>query len=177
MKGLIVATDGFEDSEFSYPYYRMQEADWEVDVVTPEGREIEGKHGYTWEGDWSFDEKEASWWADEYDALVIPGGRSPERLRTEAPEAADIAAAFDERDKPIAAICHGLQTLISADVLEGREVTGYWTLEVDIENAGATYVDEPAVVDDNLVTARVPDDLPTFTREFFEMTEAEPVPA
>ncbi|MDY6765112.1 MAG: DJ-1/PfpI/YhbO family deglycase/protease, partial [Halobacteria archaeon] len=151
MTGLIITTDGFEDSEFSYPFYRLQEEGFEVDVVTPEGREVEGKHGYTFEADFGFDEYEPSEWADEYDFLVIPGGRAPERLRLEAPVASDIVEAFDEVGKPIASICHGAQLLISAGILEGREVTGYWSLEVDIENAGATFFDEEVVVDDALL--------------------------
>ncbi|MFB6195890.1 MAG: type 1 glutamine amidotransferase domain-containing protein [Haloplanus sp.] len=177
MKGLVIATDGFEDSEFSYPYRRLQEESWDVDVATPDGDAIEGKHGYTFEADWSIDEHTADWWADEYDLLVIPGGGSPESLRTEAPEAAEMVAAFDDRDKPIAAICHGAQLLISADVLAGRQATGYWPLEVDIENAGATYVDESVVVDGNLVTSRVPDDLPAFMSETLSVVEAAAVPA
>ncbi|WP_435096761.1 type 1 glutamine amidotransferase domain-containing protein [Halarchaeum sp. P4] len=162
MKALVVATDGFEDSEFSYPYYRLQEDSWEVDVATPDGDAVEGEYGYTFDADHAIDERSPSAFADEYDLLVVPGGDSPEALRTEAPEAADVVASFDEHDVPIAAICHGAQLLISADVLEGRRATGYWTLEVDIQNAGAEYVDEAVVADGNLVTSRVPDDLPAF---------------
>lgn len=171
MKALIITTDGFEDSEFSYPYYRLQEAGYEVDIAAPEASEITGKHGYVFEADFALDEFEPSWWADEYDLLVIPGGSAPENLRTEAPIAADIVWAFDEADQPIAAICHGAQLLISADVLEGREVTGYWSLQVDIENAGATYLDEEVVWDDNFITSRVPADLPAFMRTVFEFME------
>ncbi|MFB6253131.1 MAG: type 1 glutamine amidotransferase domain-containing protein [Halobacteriaceae archaeon] len=171
MKSLIITTDGFEDSEFSYPYYRLQEEGYTVDVVTPEGKTVEGKHGYTFDADYSVDEFSATTWADKYDHLVIPGGNAPERLRTEEPKAADIVAAFDTADQPISAICHGAQLLISADILTGRDITGYWTLEVDIENAGATYHDEEVVVDDNLVTSRVPRDLPRFMKETFELIE------
>ncbi|MFB6102449.1 MAG: DJ-1/PfpI family protein, partial [Haloplanus sp.] len=138
---------------------------------------IDGKHGYTFEADWAIDEHDADWWADEYDLLVIPGGGSPESLRTEAPEAADIVSAFDDRGKPIAAICHGAQLLISAAVLDGRQATGYWPLEVDIENAGAEFVDDSVVVDDNLVTSRVPDDLPAFMSETLSVVESAAVPA
>jgi protease I len=173
MKGLIVTTDGFEDSEFSYPFYRLREAGFDVDVATPDGEPVEGKHGYEFDADFAIDAHDAEWWTDEYDLLVVPGGYAPERLRTEAPEAADIVSAFDDADRPIAAICHGAQLLISADVLEGREVTGYWTLEVDIENAGATFIDEAVVVDGNLVTSRVPEDLPAFMAELFEVLESE----
>lgn len=177
MRALVLATDGFEDSEFNYPYYRLREADWEVDVATPEGVSVEGKHGYEWDADFAIDEYDADWWASEFDLLVLPGGYSPESLRLEAPAAAEIVAAFDDEGLPIAAICHGTQLLISADVLEGRTVTGYWSLEPDLENAGAEFVDEPVVVDDNLITSRVPDDLPSFMRETFALLEEEPIPA
>ncbi|GAB6879224.1 type 1 glutamine amidotransferase domain-containing protein [Halorubrum gandharaense] len=168
MKGLIITTDGYEDSEFNYPYYRLQEAGFEVSVATPEGRTVEGKHGYTAEADRSLDEQDPEWFAEEFDLLVIPGGDAPERLRTEAPAATEIVSAFDEREQPIAAICHGPQLLISADVIEDREIAAYETLAVDVENAGATFLDEPTVVDDHLITARVPDDLPWFIEATFE---------
>ncbi|MFP4591694.1 MAG: type 1 glutamine amidotransferase domain-containing protein [Halobacteriales archaeon] len=177
MQAIILATDGFEDSELIYPYYRLQEDGADVHLVAPEAGEIEGTHGYTFEVDWTVDERRPSEWAESFDLLVIPGGTSPEALRTEAPLAADIVAAFDAVEKPIAAICHGAQLLISADVLEGREVTGYWSLAVDIENAGATYVDESVVVDDHLVTSRVPSDLPAFMTATFEQLETTTVPA
>ena len=178
MNGLIVATNGFEDSEFNYPYYRLREEGHEVDVTTPNGESIEGKHGYEFDADYAIDEHEPAEWAEEYDFLVVPGGRSPESLRRETPEAADIVREFDEREQPVAAICHGAQLLISADVLEGREVTGYWTLEVDVENAGAEFVDEEVAVDGHLVTSRVPDDLPAFMEAFFDLVEQrEPVAA
>jgi protease I len=166
MQGLILATDGFEDSEFSYPYYRLREAGFDVHVVTPAGEPVTGKHGYGFEADLSVEAYTPEEWAEAYDFAVVPGGDSPEALRTEAPAAADLLRAFDEAGNPIAAICHGLQLLISADVLDGRTVTGYWSLEVDAENAGATWVDEPVVVDDNLLTSRVPDDLPAFMGTF-----------
>lgn len=167
MRGLVLTTDGFEDSEFNYPLYRLREAGYDVDVATPDGESVEGKHGYEREADFAIDEKRPSEWGDEYDLLVVPGGDAPEALRTEAPTAADVVRAFDEKSKPIAAICHGAQLLISADVIEGRDVTAYWTLEVDVENAGATFHDRETVVDENLVTARHPDDLPAFMHEVF----------
>lgn len=177
MKAIVLTTDGFEDSEFNYPYYRLREDDWEVDVATPEGESVEGKHGYEFDADFAIDEYEPATWAEQYDLLVIPGGYSPESLRTEAPESAEIVRAFDDAEQPIAAICHGVQLLISADVLEGREVTGYWSLEVDVENAGAEFVDEEVVVDGHFVTSRAPDDLPAFMAATFENVERTAVPA
>ena len=178
MKALMLATDGFEDSELTYPYWRLEEAEHDVHVATPDGDDIEGKNGQEWNADASIDEHDPEEWADEYDVLVVPGGRSPESLRIEAPDAADIVGAFDDARLPIAAICHGAQLLISADVLEGRELTAYPSLEVDVENAGGQFLDEEAVTDENLVTSRDPDDLPAFMRGLFELVEhAETVPA
>lgn len=177
MQTIILATDGFEDSELTYPYYRLQEYGANVHLVAPDEGTIEGKYGYDFEVDWTVDERSPDEWAEAFDLLVIPGGSSPEALRLQAPESAEIVAAFDELEKPIAAICHGPQLLISADILEGREIAGYWTLEVDIENAGATFHDEETVVDDNLITARVPDDLPMFMKRTFEVVERLTVPA
>lgn len=165
---LIVTADGFEDSEFTYPYYRLQEAEVDVDVATPDGAAVSGKHGLEFEADLAIADVEA----DEYDLLVVPGGDAPETLRTDAPEAADLVAAFDDADRPIASICHGAQLLISADVVAGRYVTGYRALAVDIENAGGSYVDEELVTDDNLFTSRTPDDLPAFGAELVDRAEA-----
>lgn len=166
MRALIVTGDGFEDSEFTYPKYRLLEADAEVDVATADGGSFESKHGQSFEADLTIGDADP----DDYDLLVVPGGRAPENMRLEAPETADVIRAFDEAGKPIASICHGVQLLISADVLGGRRATGYQSLEVDVENAGATFVDE-VTVDGNLVTARTPDDLPAFMAETFALLE------
>ena len=173
MSGLIITGDGFEDAEFTYPYYRLQEAGYDVDVATPDGESFESKHGQEFDADASIDAVDA----DGYDFLVVPGGRAPESMRLSAPESADLVASFADTGKPVASICHGAQLLISADVLEGREATGYASLEVDIENAGATYRDEEVVVDDGLVTSRVPDDLPAFMGALFDLLSEEQVEA
>ena len=173
MTALILTTDGFEDSELTCPYYRLQEAGIDVDVATTDGESAEGKHGEEIEADLAIEEAQS----DEYDLLVLPGGYAPENLRLEAPEAADIVGEFDADGKPIASICHGVQLLISADVLDGRDVTGYWSLEVDVENAGATFVDEAAVVDDNLISSRAPQDLPAFMARTLEYAEERAIVA
>jgi protease I len=169
MSGLIVSGDGFEDSELTYPLYRLGEAGFAVDVATPNGDSIESKHGQSQEADLPIEEVEA----DDYGFLVVPGGRAPESMRLDAPETADLIAAFEESGRPIASICHGAQLLISADVIDGRTMTAYWSLEVDVENAGATFRDEPVVVDDNLVTSRDPDDLPAFMTEFLDLLDEQ----
>ncbi len=160
MNALIIATDGFEDSELTYPYYRLREDDVETHIATPDGEQIEGKIGEEMEADLAIDDVDT----DDYDLLVVPGGRSPEYLRLRSERAIEIVREFDDDGKPIAAICHGAQLLISADVLDGRDATCYWSVRVDLENAGATFRDESAVVDDNLVTSRYPDDLPEFMK-------------
>ncbi len=167
MNALIIATDKFEDNELFYPYYRLLEAEVEVDVATPTGESIAGKHGIEIDADLKIADAEES----NYDLLVIPGGRSPEHLRLEAEEAIDLVKDFDEAGKPISAVCHGAQLLMSADILEGREATCYWSLVDDLEHAGATFKDDPVVVDDNLVTSRHPDDLPDFMRETLKKLE------
>lgn len=173
MHALVVTMDGFEDSECEYPRYRLIEAGVDVTVATPDGDAATGKHGATVPGDAAIDDRSASEWADAFDLLVVPGGRAPERLRVDAPRAADVVAAFDDAGRPIAAICHGPQLLVSADVLDGRRVTADASIRVDVENAGATVVDEAPVVDDNLVTARTPDDLPGFMRATIEVLDPE----
>ncbi|KXA93798.1 hypothetical protein AKJ66_00790 [candidate division MSBL1 archaeon SCGC-AAA259E22] len=167
MKALIIATNGFEDNEFSYPYYRLKEADFEVDVATPDSKSVSGKHGTEFEADLAIKDAEMN----DYDLLVIPGGRSPEHLRMEAPESIDLVKEFYDADKPISAICHGTQLLMSADVLEGKRATCYWSIRDDLEHAGATFVDRSVVVDNNLITSRHPDDLPDFMRETLKKFE------
>lgn len=173
MSGLIVTGDGFEDAEFTYPLYRLREEGFDVDVATPDGRSFESKHGQEFEADRRIGDATES----EYNFLVIPGGRAPESLRTDAPETAELIAAFDDANKPIASVCHGAQLLISADVLDGRDATAYWPLDIDIENAGATFRDDEVVVDDNLVTSRYPDDMPAFMREFLGLLKEASVEA
>lgn len=158
MNALIVAAGGFEDTELYCPYYRLREEKAAVDVATPNGEGVEGKHGYAVEADLAVDDARE----DRYDLLVIPGGRSPEHLRVEAPRSPALAREFDDADKTVAAICHGAQILMSTDALEGREATCYRSIRDDLENAGATFRDEPVVVDGNLVTSRHPGDLPRF---------------
>ncbi len=160
MKALILVADGVEDSEFFYPYYRLREEDITVDVASPDGEKIVGKHGYEFEPNLSFSEVNAS----AYDLLVLPGGKGPERVRLE-PAAVDITKWMFEADKTVAAICHGAQVLISADVLHGRRATCWKAIRDDIKAAGAEYLDQEVVVDGILVTSRSPDDLPAFCRE------------
>ncbi len=159
MKALILVADGFEDSEFFYPYYRLLEENIEVHVAGPDAGKVVGKHGYEFETNQSLVNVQA----DDYDMLVLPGGKAPEKVRM-VPEAVNTARRMIFEGKLVAAICHGAQTLISANVLRGREATCWPAIRDDLKAAGASYVDKEVVVDDNLVTSRCPADLPAFCR-------------
>ncbi|MDI3339951.1 MAG: type 1 glutamine amidotransferase domain-containing protein [Sphaerobacter sp.] len=153
----MVVAPGFEDSEAIEPKRYLEERGATVTVIGLERGTVEGKKGATLAVDATFDEVSV----DQFDALVIPGGGSPERLRIHDGPVA-FARAFVESGKPVAAICHGPQLLISADVLRGRTVTCVAGIRDDVKNAGATYVDQALVEDGNLITSRVPSDLPQF---------------
>jgi protease I len=160
MKALIISADNFEDSELLVPYYRLKEADIEVTVASPSGGSITGKHGYAVTVDKTLEEINP----DDYSILVLPGGKAPEAVRKD-PKAQEIARSFFARSKPVAAICHGPQTLISAGLLQGRRATCYSSVADELKEAGALYEDREVVVDANLVTSRQPGDLPAFMRE------------
>jgi len=162
MKAAILVADGFEDLEFFYPYYRMREQGIQTDVATPDGGTVVGKNGYSFKGDLALEGISA----EDYDLLILPGGKSPETVRL-IPAARRMARDMMNAGKMVASICHGAQILISADVLEGRQATCWEGVRDDIIAAGADYRDEPVVVDGNLITSRRPDDLPMFCREIF----------
>jgi len=158
----ILATDGFEEDELLKPLHALEAAGARVDVVSPQGGWIKGwKHG-DWGEEVAVDVELANAKPDDYDALVLPGGvMNPDKLRM-TPAAVVFVRAFVEEGKPIGAICHGPWTLIEADAVSGKKVTSWPSLETDLENAGAEWVDQECVVDDGLVTSRKPDDLPAF---------------
>lgn len=160
MKALMISADNFEDSELLVPYYRLKEAGIEVTLASMKRGTITGKHGYEVSVDKSLDEVNP----DEYGILVLPGGKAPEAVRKEE-KALNIARSFFTANKPVAAICHGPQTLISAGLLMGRRATCYSSVANEMRDARALYEDSEVVVDGNLVTSRQPDDLPAFMRE------------
>ncbi len=160
MKALIISADNFEDSELLVPFYRLKEAGIEVDVAAPKLGRITGKHGY----EVAVNMIVADVDADRYDLLVLPGGKAPDVVRKD-PAALEIARRFFVRNKPVAAICHGPQTLISAGLVKGKHATCYRTVAAEMKEAGAIYEDSEVVVDGNLVTSRQPGDLPAFMRE------------
>jgi protease I len=160
MKALIISADNFEDSELLVPFYRLKEAGLDVAVASLSPGAIKGKHGYEVAVDKILDEVNP----DEYAILVLPGGAAPAAVRRE-PKALEIVRSFFARNKPLAAICHGPQILISAGLLQGRRATCYRSVADELKEAGALYEDREVVVDANLVTSREPADLPAFMRE------------
>lgn len=164
-KVLIMVDDGVEDSEFIYPYYRFQEEGYRVEIVASRAKETYvGKHGVPIRSELSpIDVKVA-----EYSAVIIPGGRAPDRMRMN-PRLVKIVKDAFMMGKVIAAICHGPQMLIEADVLRGKKATCWRSVSTDLKNAGGNYVDEAAVVDGMMVTSRSPADLPFFCRETIKL--------
>lgn len=170
MKALIISADHFEDSELLVPYYRLKEEGIQVDIASLKKGAIVGKHGYEVEAEKDLRDINPA----EYDILVLPGGKAPEAIRKRK-EALDIARHFMEKHKPVAAICHGPQTLISAGLLKGRRATCYKTVAPEMKESGALYEDKEVIVDGNLVTSRQPTDLPFFLREMMKQVRAAEV--
>ena len=164
MKALIISADNFEDTELLVPYYRLKEAGVEVTLASLSCGAITGKQGYEVAVDKTLDEINP----DDYAILVLPGGKAPAAVRKE-PKALEIARSFFARGKPVAAICHGPQILISAGLLQGRRATCYMSVADEMKEAGALYEDREVVVDDNLITSRHPADLPAFMRETMKL--------
>lgn len=164
MKVLILSSDYFEDAELLVPYYRLKEEGIPVEIGSDKTGTIIGKHGY----EVAVDKKLSEIVPQDYDVLLLPGGKAPAALREE-PSALAIAKAFMQNDRPVAAVCHGPQILISAGVLKNRHATCYRAVADEMRQAGAHYEDREVVVDGNLVTSRQPADLPAFMREFMKL--------
>lgn len=164
MKALIISADHFEDSELLFPFYRLQEEGLEVDIASIARGKIHGKHGYEIEVDKALKDIDPQ----AYDLLILPGGKAPTKLRRE-PSVIAIAQTFMRSNKPVAAICHGPQILITADVLQGRRATCYHSVAEELQESGALYEDQEVVVDGKLVTSRHPADLPAFMREIVRL--------
>lgn len=156
----ILIEDLFDDLELTVPYYRMLEEGYSVDLIGKKANTTyKGKKGLTYKSDYSSSEVNAN----DYDALIIPGGFSPDYMRR-TKETIDFVRAIDAQNKPIAAICHAPWMLISSCDLKGKNLTGYFSIKDDIVNAGANYLDEAVVIDGNLITSRTPKDLPGFVK-------------
>ena len=156
--------EGFEDSEFKKPYDAFRDAGHEVVVIgAKKGEKLEGKNGKVKSrAELGIDEARP----EDFQALFIPGGHSPDRLRAD-PRFVAFTQAF--ADLPILAICHGPQLLLTAEMVEGRRMTAWKTVQVDLRCAGADVVDEPVVVDGELVTSRQPDDIPAFIERSLDL--------
>ena len=161
MKVGILLEEIFDEREFIYPYFRVQEDGLEPLVIGPESRAYKSKSGWLARAEAAAGEVRAA----ELAGLIIPGGYAPDRLRR-SKEVLELVRAIDEAGKPLAAICHAGWVLISAGVIKGRRLTGYHSIKDDLINAGAEYVDEPLVISGNLITSRGPADLPVWVRAF-----------
>ena len=164
----LVAQEGVEEVELTKPREALREAGAETDLIAPERGEVQAFNhldkGETFDVDRSLDEARA----EEYDALVLPGGvANPDELRTDE-RAVHLVADFFSAGKPVGVICHGPWTLVEADVVRGRKLTSWPSLKTDIRNAGGEWVDEEVVVDRGLVSSRNPDDLPAFCAKLVE---------
>lgn len=177
-KVLILTGDAAESLEVMYPYQRLLEEGYEVDIAAPTKKKLQfvvhdfvdgydtytEKPGYTWPADLAFADVDPS----EYAALVVPGGRAPEYIRNDL-DVQRIIAAFFSDERPVAQICHGPLALAAAGVLQGRHSAAYPALAPDVRAAGAEYVDGGGVVDGKMVSARAWPDHPTWMREFMRL--------
>ena len=164
----FLAADMFEEAELAGPWKALEEAGAELELVSLEDGEIQGFDHYDKAGSFKVDKtvEEAS--ANDYDALVLPGGvGNPDNLRQDE-NAVSFVRDFFEQGKPVGAICHAPWTLIEAGVVRGRTLTSFPSLQTDLRNAGATWVDEEVHVDNGLVTSRKPDDIPAFNKKVIE---------
>ncbi|MGZ5314263.1 MAG: type 1 glutamine amidotransferase domain-containing protein [Solirubrobacterales bacterium] len=164
----LVANEGIEQVELTEPRKALEEAGAETVLIAPEAGEAQAFNHLDKADAFPVDVTTADADAAEYDGLVLPGGvANPDNLRTDD-AAVELVRAFFDAGKPVAAICHAPWTLIEADVVEGRKLTSWPSLQTDLRNAGAEWVDEEVVVDSGLVTSRKPDDIPAFNAKAIE---------
>ena len=164
----ILSTDGFEQVELTETKKALEQAGAKTEVIAPHSGEIKGWKSTDWGEKVKVDRELKSANADDYNALLLPGGvMNPDKLRMEA-TAVNFVKKFFDAGKPVAAICHGPQMLIEAGVARGRKLTSWPSLKTDLKNAGAEWTDEQVVVDRNLTTSRKPDDIPVFNRAMIE---------
>jgi protease I len=169
----ILATNGFEQSELLGPKKNLEDAGAKITVLSLKEGEIKGWDHTDWGKSVKVDGlvKEAK--PADFDALVLPGGQmNPDVLRTDS-SAVTFVRTFVESGKPVAAICHGPWTLIEADVVRGKTMTSWPSVRTDLKNAGAHWVDEPVIVDGNLITSRKPQDIPAFSQAIAEALTAD----
>jgi protease I len=164
----ILVAEGFEQSELVEPRRALEQAGAETELVSPAEDEVQGWNHFDKGERFHVDAPLDTASADDYDALVLPGGvANPDQLRTN-PKAVRFVREFFDAGKPVGVICHGPWTLIEADVVKGRTMTSWPSLKTDLANAGATWVDREVVVDRGLVSSRNPSDIPAFSRRLIE---------
>lgn len=169
LKVAILIADGFEQIEMTEPRKALLSAGAYVDIVSPAEGKVKGWNKKNWADEFSIDVPLKNAMAHDYDALVLPGGViSPDHLRI-IPQAIEFIKLMIEAQKPIAAICHGPWTLINAGAVHGRLVTSWPSLKLDLENAGAHWLDKPVVRDRALITSRKPEDIPVFNAEMIKL--------
>lgn len=172
---MILATDGFEQSELEKPKESLEQAGFDTVVVAPHDGQIKGWQHTDWgtpvDVDLTLDEAEEA----DFDALLLPGGQiNPDKLRMEE-KAVQLVRDFCEAGKPVAAICHGPWLLAEADVIEGKTVTSWPSIRTDLSNAGANVVDQEVAQDGQLITSRKPDDIPAFSEALIKALEKQKV--
>jgi protease I len=167
-KVAILVEDGFEQVEMTSPKEALEAAGAKTYIISPKADKVKGWEHTKWGQEFPVDVVIEQANATNYDALLLPGGvMNPDKLRTNK-KAVQFVRSFFDQAKPVAAICHGPWMLVEADVAEGRMVTSYPSIQTDLKNAGANWVDQEVVVDRGLVTSRKPDDLPAFNRKVIE---------
>jgi protease I len=167
-KVAILVEDGFEQIELTSPKEALEKAGAKTHIVSPKRDKVKGWEHTQWGQEFPVDVSLDKANANEYDALLLPGGvMNPDKLRT-SKQAVQFVRSFFDQGKPVAAICHGPWILVEADVVNGRKMTSYTSIQTDLKNAGANWVDQEVVVDQGLVTSRKPDDLPAFNRKMVE---------
>lgn len=169
-----IATDGFEESELTEPVKALKEAGARVDVIAPKSGSIQGFNHHDKSNTVPVDRTLDQITPDQYDAALLPGGAlNADALRMEQ-KLQSFLKTFQQQGKPVAAICHAPWELVSAGLTKGRTLTSYYTIQDDIRNAGANWVDQEVVVDGNWVTSRQPTDLPAFNREMISLFSKVP---
>jgi protease I len=169
LKVAILVTDGFEQVELTEPRKALDQAGARTQIVSPKDGQVRGWKFTDWGENLPVDVKLDGAKAEDFDALLLPGGvMNPDELRT-LPKAVAFAKAFLDAGKPVASICHGPWTIIETGAARGRRLTSWPSLKTDLRNAGADWVDQEVVVDRNLITSRKPDDIPAFNKTMIEL--------
>lgn len=164
----VLATDGYEQSELESPVHALKDAGASVEIISLKSGKIRSMKDHEWSDSVEVNETVSNANVDDYNALLLPGGViNPDTLRGDE-AAVKFVKSFFEKNKPVAAICHGPQTLIEAGVVKGKTMTSYPSVSTDLKNAGANWKDEEVITDGNLTTSRNPDDLPAFNKRIIE---------